>query len=144
MTGGPTSFVWLGKHKAAARLHLRFPRETDAGIWNLHAYQYDGGMSTWIVETTAETFARAGLEEDDEEATVAYVASLYEDLLDGHPVITNRSLWRNFPTIRCESWVRDNLVIMGDAAHTAHFSIGFGDQAGDGGRDRAVRGVPRP
>ncbi len=121
----PNKFVWLGSTRPLPAFTFDF-RENDAGIWNLHAYQYDADMSTWIVETTADTFARAGLEDEDEEATVAYVSALYEDLLDGHPVIVNRSFWRNFPTIRCETWVRDNMVIMGDAAHTAHFSIGSG------------------
>ena len=68
----PNKFVWLGSTRPLPAFTFDF-RENDAGIWNLHAYQYDAGMSTWIVETTAETFARAGLEDEDETGTVAYV-----------------------------------------------------------------------
>ena len=121
----PNKFVWLGSTRPLPAFTFDF-RENDAGIWNLHAYQYNSEMSTWIVETTEDAWRKAGMENATEEDTVAYVSRLYEDLLDGHPVITNRSFWRNFPTIRCETWVKDNLVIMGDAAHTAHFSIGSG------------------
>jgi len=121
----PNKFVWLGSTRPLDAFTFDF-REDDAGIWNLHAYQYNQEMSTWIVETTEETWKKAGLEEATEDATVNYVTGLYEDLLDGHPVITNRSIWRNFPMIRCETWVKDNLVLVGDCAHTAHFSIGSG------------------
>ena len=121
----PNKFVWLGTTKPLPAFTFDF-RENDAGIWNLHAYQYNSEMSTLIVETTEEAWKKAGMDEATEEDTVAYVSALYADLLDEYPVITNRSLWRNFPMIRCETWVKDNLVIMGDCAHTAHFSIGSG------------------
>ncbi len=121
----PNKFVWLGSTRPLSAFTFDF-RENEAGIWNLHAYRYDAEMTTWIVETTEEAWRRAGLADASEEDTVAYVAALYGDLLDGHPIVTNRSLWRNFPMIRCETWVRDNLVLLGDAAHTAHFSIGSG------------------
>ncbi|PPR09879.1 MAG: Salicyloyl-CoA 5-hydroxylase [Alphaproteobacteria bacterium MarineAlpha11_Bin1] len=121
----PNKFVWLGSTKPLPAFTFDF-RENDAGIWNLHAYQYNSEMSTMIVETTEEAWRKAGMENATEEETVAYVSDLYKDLLDGHPIITNRSVWRNFPMIRCETWVKDNLVIMGDCAHTAHYSIGSG------------------
>lgn len=121
----PNKFVWLGSTKPLPAFTFDF-RENDAGIWNLHAYQYNSEMTTWIVETTDETWRAAGMDDATEEQTVAYVSELYKDLLDGHPVITNRSMWRNFPMIRCETWVKDNLVILGDCAHTAHYSIGSG------------------
>jgi anthraniloyl-CoA monooxygenase len=121
----PNKFVWLGCTKPLPAFTFDF-RKDKAGIWNLHAYQYDSSMSTWIVETTGETWQRAGLEDASEADTVAYCTELYRDFLDNHQIVTNRSLWRNFPMIRCKSWVRDNLVLMGDAAHTAHFSIGSG------------------
>jgi anthraniloyl-CoA monooxygenase len=121
----PNKFVWLGSTKPLGAFTFDF-RENDAGIWNLHAYQYNDQMSTWIVETTEETWNKAGMADASEDDTVAYCTELYADILDGHPVIKNRSLWRNFPTIRCQSYVHDNMVIMGDAAHTAHFSIGSG------------------
>ena len=121
----PNKFVWLGSTRPLPAFTFDF-RKNDHGIWNLHAYQYNDEMSTWIVETTEDAWKKAGMEDATEEDTVAYVSELYKDLLDGHPVITNRSLWRNFPTIRCGSWVKDNVVLLGDAAHTAHFSIGSG------------------
>jgi anthraniloyl-CoA monooxygenase len=121
----PNKFVWLGSTKPLPAFTFIF-KENDAGIWNVHAYQYNKEHSTWIFETTGEAWARTGLAVDDEAATVAYLERLFADELGGHRLITNRSLWRNFPTITCESWVHDNIVIMGDAAHTAHFSIGSG------------------
>ena len=121
----PNKFVWLGSTRPLDAFTFDF-RENEAGIWNLHAYQYNREMSTWIVETTEKTWRAAGMENATEDDTVEYVGELYRDLLDGHPVITNRSLWRNFPMVRCETWVKDNLVILGDCAHTAHFSIGSG------------------
>ena len=121
----PNKFVWLGSTKPLPAFTFDF-RENDAGIWNLHAYQYNSEMSTMIVETTEDAWKKAGMENATEEDTVAYISELYTDLLEGHPIITNRSVWRNFPMIRCETWVNDNLVIMGDCAHTAHYSIGSG------------------
>lgn len=121
----PNKFVWLGSTLPLGAFTFDF-RENEHGLWNLHAYQYNSELSTWIVETTADAWEKAGMADATEEDTVAYCAELYKDLLDGHPVIPNRSLWRNFPTIRLESYVHDNMVIMGDAAHTAHFSIGSG------------------
>ena len=121
----PNKFVWLGSTRPLDAFTFDF-RENDAGIWNLHAYQYNDSMSTCIVETTEETWRKSGMADASEDDTVAYCEELYADFLDGHPMIKNRSLWRNFPTIRCTSYVHDNMVIMGDAAHTAHFSIGSG------------------
>ncbi|MGE0748267.1 MAG: FAD-dependent monooxygenase, partial [Rhodospirillales bacterium] len=121
----PNKFVWLGSTKPLPAFTFIF-KEDAAGIWNVHAYQYNKEHSTWIFETTGAAWERTGLKVEDEAATVAYLETLFADELGGHKLITNRSLWRNFPTIRCESWVKDNIVIMGDAAHTAHFSIGSG------------------
>ncbi len=121
----PNKFVWLGATKSLQAFTFDF-RQNNHGIWNLHAYQYDGDMTTWIVETTDEAWRNAGLDDATEEDTVAFTRDLYADLLDGSEIVTNKSLWRNFPTIRCRSFVHDNMVIMGDAAHTAHFSIGSG------------------
>ncbi len=121
----PNKFVWLGSTRPLEAFTFDF-RENDAGMWNLHAYQYDDEMSTWIVETTEDAWRKAGLENAGEDDTVAYVSRLYEDFLEGHRIVANRSIWRNFPMIRCENWVRDNVVLIGDAAHTAHFSIGSG------------------
>jgi len=118
-------FVWLGTTRPLDTFTFIF-RANEHGLFQVHAYRFDDSTSTWIVETTEETWRRAGLDQADEAATVAYCERLFAAELDGHPLLTNRSIWRTFPTIRCERWVDGNVVLMGDAAHTAHFSIGSG------------------
>jgi anthraniloyl-CoA monooxygenase len=103
-----------------------FFRETEHGIFIGHCYQYEPQRSTWITETDPHTFARAGLDKLDEAASARFIEGLFAKELQGHRLITNRSIWRNFPTIRCERWVADNMVLIGDAKATAHFSIGSG------------------
>ncbi len=121
----PNKFVWLGTTRPFPAFTFYF-KETEHGLWRIHCYQYEKDASTFIVETTDEAFRRAGLAEEDEEATIAFCEDLCRDELDGHRLLKNRSLWRNFPTIRNEHWSWENLVLMGDAAHTAHFSVGSG------------------
>ncbi|MEC8496100.1 MAG: FAD-dependent monooxygenase [Planctomycetota bacterium] len=121
-------FSWLGTNKPLSAFTFIF-RENDHGVWNIHAYPFERGeepLSTWIVECTEETWRRAGLEDASEEDTVAYVRELFGDHLDGYDLLTNRSIWRVFPTVRCEDWVDGKTVLLGDSAHTAHFSIGSG------------------
>lgn len=118
-------FVWLGARMSLPGFTYSF-RANEAGIWNLHAYQYAPGECTLVVETTDAAFQASGLALDDEAATAAYVATLFAEELKGHPVLTNRSVWRQFPTVTCARWHHDNVVLIGDAAHSAHFSIGSG------------------
>ena len=118
-------FVWLGAHLTLPGFTYSF-REDEFGIWNLHAYQYAPGECTLVVETTDETFRRSGLRAEDEAATAAMVQRLFKEELRGASVLTNRSFWRRFPTISCRRWSAGRLVLIGDAAHTAHFSIGSG------------------
>ena len=123
-------FVWLGAHMRLPGFTYSF-RENECGIWNLHAYMYAEGECTLVVETTDEAFRKSGLGIDDEQATAAYVEQLFAEELRGPggrtaKVLTNRSYWRNFPTIACASWHHGNVVLLGDAAHTAHFTIGSG------------------
>ncbi len=121
-------FSWLGTNKPLSAFTFIF-RENDHGVWNIHAYPFERGeepLSTWIVECTEETWRRAGLEDASEEDTVAYVRDLFGDHLEGYDLLTNRSIWRVFPTVRCEAWVDGKTVLLGDSAHTAHFSIGSG------------------
>src|SRR6185369_5061882 len=73
-----------------------------------------------------ETWRNAGLDQASEADTVAYLERLWADLLGGHKLLTNRSIWRNFPMIKNERWYHDNIVLLGDALHTAHYSIGSG------------------
>ena len=124
-------FVWLGTTRRFPAFTFYF-RQNEHGLFRVHAYQYetnpqgDAPCSTFIVETTDETFKRAGLSELDESATVAYCEALFKDELEGAPLIRNRSIWRRFPTIVNKHWFDGSMVLMGDAAHTAHFSVGSG------------------
>ena len=118
-------FVWLGTTFGFPAFTFIF-KEDEHGLWRVHAYGYEPGHSTFILESTEDTWRRAGLDEASEDATVAFAQALFARELDGHPVLKNRSLWRSFPVIRNERWHHDNIVLVGDAAHTAHFSIGSG------------------
>ena len=83
-------------------------------------------MSTFIVETDAQTWNRVGFAEMDADATKTYCERVFADALDGHQLVENRSVWRNFPRIENARWSVGNRVLVGDALHTAHFSIGSG------------------
>jgi anthraniloyl-CoA monooxygenase len=121
----PNFFIWMGSTRPFDAFTFFF-RETEHGIFIAHCYQYEPQCSTWIIETDPQTFARAGLDKLDEAASAAFVERLFADELGGHRIVTNRSIWRNFPNIRCERWVAGNMVLIGDAKATAHFSIGSG------------------
>jgi anthraniloyl-CoA monooxygenase len=121
----PNRFVWLGTTRPFPAFTFDFKHD-EHGLWRLHAYQYAEGSSTFIVETTERTFQASGLRDDDEDATIAFCEELFRESLDGHPLLKNRSVWRRFPTVRNERWHHANVVLIGDAAHTAHFSVGSG------------------
>jgi anthraniloyl-CoA monooxygenase len=122
-------FVWLGTTVPYRAFTFLF-KETPHGLFRVHAYRYldrgDHAGSTFIVECRPDTWARAGFDGATEDETVAKLEAIFADELAGHRLIKNRSIWRNFPTVRCRSWHHDNVVLLGDAAHTAHFSIGSG------------------
>jgi anthraniloyl-CoA monooxygenase len=127
-------FVWLGAKMNLDAFYYSF-RENASGLWNMHAYQYTPGESTIVIETTNEAFLASGLKVDDEQATALYIQNLFADDLKGATVLTNRSAWRQFPTYHCENWFHSGVgatgkpqqtLLLGDAAHTAHFSIGSG------------------
>ena len=121
----PNRFVWLGTTKPFPAFTFYF-REDRHGLWRIHAYQYEPGRSTFIAEAREATWRAAGLDDASDEDTAAFLARLFEEELDGHELIGNRSIWRRFPTIRTASWSVGNVVLIGDAAHTAHFSVGSG------------------
>lgn len=121
----PNRFVWLGTSFPFPAFTFYF-KESEHGLFRVHAYRYTGQGSTFIVECTADTFLRSGLKPLDEDATIAYLERLFERELAGHRLIKNRSIWRQFPTVRNRAWHSGNVVLLGDAAHTAHFSIGSG------------------
>ena len=118
-------FSWLGTTKPLEAFTFIF-EESEHGLFQVHAYPFEEGLSTWIVECHDDVWQRAGLDQASEEDTVAFCEALFAEHLDGHPLLPNRSVWRLFPTVRCATWHHDNVVLLGDAAHTAHFSIGSG------------------
>jgi 2-polyprenyl-6-methoxyphenol hydroxylase-like FAD-dependent oxidoreductase len=121
----PNRFVWLGTTFPFPAFTFLF-KEDEHGLWRVHAYRYNREHSTFILETTEATWRRAGLDHADESVTAAVAERLFARELDGHRILTNRSLWRQFPTVRNARWHDGRLVLVGDAAHTAHFSIGSG------------------
>ena len=121
----PNKFVWMGSTRPLDAFNFFF-QETEFGVFIAHCYQYEAGRSTWVIETDPETFERAGLADMDEAASARFLEGVFSRQLDGHPLITNRSLWRNFPMIRNGRWSKGKVVLLGDAKATAHFSIGAG------------------
>ncbi|MCH9651217.1 MAG: bifunctional salicylyl-CoA 5-hydroxylase/oxidoreductase [Deltaproteobacteria bacterium] len=123
-------FCWLGTDKPLEAFTFVF-KNTEHGVFQVHAYPFEEGLSTWIVECQEDTWHKAGLAEASEADTVAFCEQLFADHLEGYRLLTNRSLWRTFATVRCETWFQAGdshapVVLLGDAAHTAHFSIGSG------------------
>lgn len=118
-------FVWLGTTRPLRAFTFVF-KDTEWGVFQVHAYPFQSDLTTWIVECDEGTWRRAGLDQATEAETVAFCERLFADDLDGHPLLSNKSIWRTFPTVRCERWFRGNVVLLGDAVHTAHFSIGSG------------------
>lgn len=118
-------FVWLGSTRPLDAFTYFF-RSTPYGTFVAHTYQYEEGMSTWIFETANDTWEKAGFSVADEEDTIAKLSELFKEELDGHSLISNRSHWRQFPVITNKTWHKDNIVLLGDAKATAHYSIGSG------------------
>jgi len=118
-------FCWLATTKPLDDFTFIFTKN-EHGWWLVHAYRYEEGMTTWIVETSADTWTSAGMDTATEEDTKAYCEALFKDDLDGHALITNRSVWRTFPVVRNERLFYKNIVLLGDAVRSAHFSIGSG------------------
>jgi anthraniloyl-CoA monooxygenase len=121
----PNRFVWLGTTKPFPAFTFYFKRN-ELGLWRVHAYQYEPGRSTFIVECREDTWKAAGLDRASESDTSRFLEALFAEELEGHRLTTNRSIWRQFPTVRAEPWSAERIVLIGDAAHTAHFSVGSG------------------
>jgi anthraniloyl-CoA monooxygenase len=118
-------FVWLGSTKPLDAFTYFF-RSTPHGLIVAHSYQYQPGMSTWIFECSDETWQKHGFEVTNEEDTIAKIAEIFKEELDGHGLISNKSHWRQFPHVTNEKWYHNNIVLLGDAKATAHYSIGSG------------------
>jgi anthraniloyl-CoA monooxygenase len=132
-------FVWLGTHQTFKAFTFAF-EQTEHGWFQAHAYQYDADTSTFIVETPEEVWRACGLDQMSQQDAVAFCERLFAKYLGGHSLMSNAShlrgsaMWIKFPKIACREWVHWNdidgrrvpVVLMGDAAHSAHFSIGSG------------------
>lgn len=118
-------FAWYGTTKRFETLTQTFV-ETGLGSFNAHHYRYSPTMSTFIVECDRATWLRAGFAEKTEDESRALCEKVFADTLEGHPLVSNKSFWRNFPWLWNDRWSHRNMVLVGDALHTAHFSIGSG------------------
>jgi 2-polyprenyl-6-methoxyphenol hydroxylase-like FAD-dependent oxidoreductase len=118
-------FIWFGTTKRFETLTQTFV-ECEHGTLNAHHYRYAPDKSTFIIECDRVTFARAGFANLTEDNNKAVCEKLFAQTLDGHKLISNKSVWRDFPWIWNERWSQGNIVLLGDALHTAHFSIGSG------------------
>jgi len=123
-------FVWLGTHRVFEAFTFIFV-QTEFGWFQAHAYRFNRDTSTFIVETTDANWRAAGLDRVDVPGTIEFCERLFAPWLEGHALLANMahlrgSHWLNFPRVANETWVHDNIVLVGDAAHTAHFSIGSG------------------
>lgn len=120
-------FCWMGSSRPMDEFNYFF-KETQHGIIIAHTYQYEQGKSTWIFEMDEACWQGHGFEEFNEEGSKTKLEKIFADELLGHPLLLNRSMWRKFPRIFCENWWSDNIVILGDAKASAHFSIGSGSK----------------
>lgn len=118
-------FAWMGSTRPLAAFTYFF-KETTAGPICAHTYQYQAGMGTWVIEMGPETWSALGFATMGEDESARTLEAIFAEELAGHPLIVNRSLWRNFPRIACERWWTGNIVLLGDAKATAHYSIGSG------------------
>jgi anthraniloyl-CoA monooxygenase len=127
-------YIWLGTDLVFEAFEF-FIKDTDWGVMQVHAYPMNAEQSTFIVEMHEDVWRAAGFDKVDadslppgvsDEESIARIGESFADVLDGHQLIANNSKWVSFQTIRNKTLVHDNLVLLGDAAHTAHFSIGSG------------------
>ncbi len=131
----PNKFVWLGtKQRFDDAFTFIFEKTEHGWIW-VHAYQFDAETSTFIVECGPETYKAFGFEDMDHLTSAETCRKIFEKYLGGHDLMTKSahirgSAWINFPRVLCHQWVKDNVVLIGDAAHTAHYSIGSGTKLG--------------
>ncbi|MFT4916779.1 MAG: anthraniloyl-CoA monooxygenase [Yoonia sp.] len=124
-------FVWLGTHQTFKDAFTFIFEETKHGWLWVHAYQFDENTATFIVECTQETFDAWGFANRSQQESIAICEDIFKDPLGGHALMTNAnhirgSAWIRFPRVLCEKWSHENVVLLGDAAATAHFSIGSG------------------
>jgi anthraniloyl-CoA monooxygenase len=139
---GRSKYIWFGTDRVLDSFTFVF-RQSEHGLFQTHAYPFDGQYGTWIVETDEATWRRAGLDAADEAASIAYCQRLFGRELRGGRLLSNRSQWISFLTVRNRTWRHGNVVLVGDAAHTAHFSIGSGTKLAMEDAIALARGVER-
>ncbi|MEJ7577732.1 MAG: FAD-dependent monooxygenase [Pyrinomonadaceae bacterium] len=122
---GRNKYIWYGTHQLFHGLTLTF-RESEAGVFAAHSYKFDKETSTFIVECDEETWRRAGLDAMSDDDARRYLARVFAHDLNGHELLSNNSKWINFLLVKNLHWYHRNVVLLGDALHTAHFSIGSG------------------
>ena len=125
ITLGKAKYIWLGAEKVLDAFTFIF-RENEHGLFQVHAYPFSGTTSTFIVECAEATWLNAGLDQADEAASLAYCERLLSNDLGNARLLSNNSKWISFPTLKTRHWRHGNIVLLGDSAHTAHFSIGSG------------------
>jgi anthraniloyl-CoA monooxygenase len=122
---GRNKYIWYGTRRLFHGLTLTF-RETEAGVFAAHSYKFSKELSTFIVECDEETWRRAGLERMPDAEARAYLGRVFARDLEGEELLSNNSRWINFLLVKNGRWSRPGVVLLGDALHTAHFSIGSG------------------
>lgn len=122
----PNKYIWYGTHQLFHGLTLTF-KQNDFGVFAAHSYKFNKDTSTFIVECDEKTWAGAGFETMNDEETKVYLSkNVFTEDLGGHELMSNNSKWINFVNVRNNHWHHRNIVLLGDALHTAHFSIGSG------------------
>ena len=118
-------YIWYGTHQLFHGLTLTF-RENSAGVFAAHSYKFSPTTSTFIVECDPHTWTKAGFEQMSSDETLDYVGEVFAQDLHGHRLLSNNSKWINFLLVKNRNWFYENVALIGDALHTAHFSIGSG------------------
>jgi anthraniloyl-CoA monooxygenase len=118
-------YIWYGTNQLFHGLTLTF-RENSAGVFAAHSYKFSPTTSTFIVECDPETWNNAGFEQMGADHTLDYIGEVFAQDLNGHKLLSNNSKWINFLLVKNRNWFIENVVLIGDALHTAHFSIGSG------------------
>ncbi|MGZ6365445.1 MAG: oxidoreductase [Ktedonobacteraceae bacterium] len=122
---GKARYIWLGANKVLDAFTFIF-KENEHGLFQVHSYPFNGTTSTFIIECDEGSWLKAGLDEADEAQSLAYCQQLLEENLGGATLLSNNSKWISFPMLKTQHWHHKNIVLLGDAIHTAHFSIGSG------------------
>jgi anthraniloyl-CoA monooxygenase len=118
-------YIWYGTNQLFHGLTLTF-RQNEAGVFAAHSYKFNSSTSTFIVECDPQTWEKAGFAKMSDEQTREYLGAVFAPDLAGHPLLSNNSKWINFLLVKNKNWFFENVVLIGDALHTAHFSIGSG------------------